>query len=70
LVAATGLTQATNNYLRHVLPLVKAGLLALSIPDKPRSPLQRYVLTNAGRDSLAAHPGAQLNGETLSSPQT
>jgi hypothetical protein len=34
--------------------LVKAGLLALSIPDKPRSPLQRYLLTDAGREFLAS----------------
>ncbi len=27
----------------HVLPLVEQGLIALSLPDKPKSPKQRYV---------------------------
>jgi hypothetical protein len=35
----------TENYLR---PLIEAGLLALTIPDKPRSRLQRYRATEAG----------------------
>jgi predicted HTH transcriptional regulator len=54
LLSAIGLSQSTNNYRRHVLPLVEAGLLALSIPSKPRSPLQRYLLTDQGRDWLEA----------------
>ena len=55
LVAATGLSQSTNNYRRHVLPLVEAGLLALTLPDRPRSPNQRYLITQDGREFLAAH---------------
>jgi ATP-dependent DNA helicase RecG len=41
------------NYLR---PLVAAGWLALTLPDKPRSPNQRYATTDAGKVWLAAHP--------------
>jgi len=55
LITATGLAQSPTNYRRHVLPLVEAGLLALSIPDRPRSPQQRYLLTDAGREFLASH---------------
>jgi predicted HTH transcriptional regulator len=55
LLAATGLSESSNNYRRHILPLVTAGLLRLSIPDKPRSPNQRYLITDAGREFLAAH---------------
>lgn len=30
---------------RYVTPLVKAGKLALTLPEKPQSKLQRYVTT-------------------------
>ena len=35
------------NYLQ---PAIEAGLIALSIPDKPTSPNQRYYLTNKEKD--------------------
>jgi ATP-dependent DNA helicase RecG len=53
LLTAAGLAQSPTNYRRHVSPLVAAGLLGLSIPDRPRSPNQRYVLTEAGEQVLA-----------------
>jgi len=62
LLSAVGLSQSPNNYLRHILPLVEAGLLALSIPDKPRSSQQRYLITDAGREWLAAHKEAPRSG--------
>jgi predicted HTH transcriptional regulator len=69
LLSAIGLSQSTNNYRRHVLPLVEAGLLALSIPSKPRSPLQRYILTALGQEWLDhsvprphAHPAETEQG--------
>ena len=37
------------NYLR---PMIDQGWLAPTIPDKPRSRLQRYVATEAGRQWL------------------
>ncbi|MDR0416997.1 MAG: putative DNA binding domain-containing protein [Propionibacteriaceae bacterium] len=54
LLAAAGLSQAVGNYQRHIVPLVAAGLLARTIPDKPNSSQQRYTLTAAGREYLAA----------------
>jgi len=54
LLAAAGLAQVAVNHQRHVLPLVDAGLLALAIPDHPRSPRQRYLITDTGRQFLAA----------------
>lgn len=38
-------------YLRTVtlVPLVKQGLLTMTIPDKPRSPQQRYMITEKGK---------------------
>ena len=39
-------------YLEYLHPLLEAGLLELTIPDKPRSPKQRYRTTAAGRAVL------------------
>ena len=38
-----------NNYMR---PLINTQLLALTIPDKPKSRLQKYVITNLGKKWL------------------
>lgn len=52
LLDAAGLSQSPTNFMRHVLPLIEAGLLARTVPDRPRSSKQRYVLTEAGRTFL------------------
>ncbi len=36
-------------YQHYLQPLLSAGLLERTVPDKPRSPKQRYVTTAAGR---------------------
>lgn len=33
----------------YLLPALDLGLVEMTLPDKPRSPLQRYRLTPAGR---------------------
>lgn len=55
LLAAAGLRPLSQNYARHVVPLLSSRLLAMTVPDKPRSKAQRYVLTEAGRVRLAEH---------------
>jgi ATP-dependent DNA helicase RecG len=44
-------TKFRNQILR---PLLRAGLLVMTIPEKPNSRLQKYQLTKKGRTWLAA----------------
>ena len=39
----------------YLLPALRAGLIEMTIPDKPRSQNQRYRLTSEGRDSADGH---------------
>jgi ATP-dependent DNA helicase RecG len=47
-----GLANLYKNHKNHVVPLIQEGLLALSIPEKPNSPLQTYYTTQKGKDYL------------------
>jgi len=38
----------TKNYERHIVPLLEKGLLAMTVPDKPKSKNQKYVTTERG----------------------
>lgn len=44
----------TNRRFRHAFlrPMLAAGLVEMTIPDKPRSSKQKYRLTNKGRGLL------------------
>lgn len=52
LLEAAGLRPLSQTYSRHVVPLLNRGLLAMTVPDKPRSKPQRYILTDEGRAYL------------------
>ena len=54
-MSALGITNQTRAFQRHVEPLIDAGLVERTIPDKPTSRLQRYRITDAGRTYLS-HP--------------
>jgi len=42
-----------NNFLKtYLVPAQKAGLIAMTLPDKPWSPKQEYLLTERGRAVL------------------
>ena len=47
-----GLKHRVHVLREYIQPLVEEGLLALTIPDKPKSSLQKYVTTDQGRNSL------------------
>lgn len=48
LMAATGYTQRPHFKVTHLGPLLDGGILRMTVPDKPTSSKQRYVLTEAG----------------------
>ena len=50
---ALGLKHEDHFRLAYLLPALRAGLVAMTIPDKPRSSRQRYRLTPAGRRYLS-----------------
>lgn len=52
LMESAGQTNRTR-FREHILkPLISAGLLALTRPDKPTSSKQQYILTNIGRQIM------------------
>lgn len=52
LQAVAGIRHRQHFLLEYLRPLLDAGLLEPTIPDKPRSSKQRYRLTEAGREYL------------------
>ncbi|MCC7168810.1 MAG: hypothetical protein IT459_00040 [Planctomycetes bacterium] len=52
LMIPSGRTDRTKFRDQVVAPLLQAGLLEMTIPDKPRSSKQRYRITVAGRRTL------------------
>jgi len=52
LQAALGLKAEKNFRLVHLRPALHAGLITMTIPDRPRSSRQRYRLTETGRAYL------------------
>ena len=44
-----GVSNHPKNYKSYVLPLINKGWLTMTIPDKPTSPVQKYLTTLKGR---------------------
>ena len=52
IMAITGRSDRTKFWHQVLNPLLEAGLIEMTIPDKPRSSKQKYRLTNAGKHLL------------------
>jgi ATP-dependent DNA helicase RecG len=55
LQVATGGSHREHFRKTYLKPLLTAGWLAPTLPDKPKSSLQKYALTKSGRQWLAKH---------------
>jgi len=63
LMARCGRSDRTKSRKQVLRPLLDAGLLELTIPDKPRSSLQRYRATDAGRAAARTSDGGEEDAE-------
>ena len=52
--ACIGVHNDYRAHTRHLLPLIDAGLVAMTRPDSPKARTQQYTITDAGRRLLAA----------------
>ncbi|MEI6652990.1 MAG: hypothetical protein WCL42_10505 [Chlorobiaceae bacterium] len=52
LMSIVGRSDRTKFRHQVLNPLISAGLIAMTIPDKPRSSLQKYRITEKGRTWL------------------
>ena len=52
-----GLKAEKNFRLVYLRPALDAGLIEMTIPDKPRSSKQKYRLTDKGRQALRDRKG-------------
>ena len=57
--AAAGLKDRVHFLKTHLEPLLPAGWIERTIPDKPRSGKQKYRLTQKGRRALQKHAGGR-----------
>ncbi len=48
LMESAGVKHRTHFRRTHLLPLVRAGIVTMTNPEKPRAVNQRYILTDAG----------------------
>ncbi|MDB5875723.1 MAG: putative transcriptional regulator [Ramlibacter sp.] len=64
LMAHTGYRQRPHFVATHLEPLLTGGVLRLTVPDKPRSSRQRYVLTEAGLELKILREQQQAAGRT------
>ena len=54
-MAVVGIKHWKTFQSNYLLPLIAAGLIERTIPDKPTSRLQKYRLTDKGRQLLKGY---------------
>ena len=52
IIIAAGLKDRVTFMKKYIKPLIAEGLLAMSIPDKPNSRLQKYYTTEKGKSLI------------------
>ncbi len=70
LMAVLDRTDRTKFRHQVLTPLLEAGLVEMTIPDKPRSSLQRYRLTEAGWHFVALHYKNSTRTGSVKRPKT
>lgn len=50
--AAIEMNGDSRSFKRHIEPLLDAGLIEMTVPDKPNSRLQKYRLTDSGKAAI------------------
>lgn len=50
---ALQLVPHTYNFKRYIKPLLEKGLLVRTLPEKPTSQNQKYIITNTGKKILS-----------------
>ena len=68
LQAVAGYSRRTGDFRRRLARLLNRGLLEMTIPGKPKSPLQKYRMTARGKAVLGRlRPGFSMRGGKVSS---